>query len=621
MPPKAANSTTASTAATAATATTKSAKPKTAKATVKKEKKTYNVPVEEGVIPIILESPNKIKKILSFLPRGKYIVLASCGHFRELSNTHGGMGFSVTDIGVSVDYIEQTNKKQVISNLKSSCKAAKTIYLATDPDREGEAIAWHIMELLGKKKDYYRISFNSITRNEVLKALEAPSRIDMNLVLAQQTRKIMDKWIGFKVSPECWANISKMAKSAGRVQSPALKLLVEREREIIHFKPVEYFTINASFNIVGGDLMTGVGLHNYLDMKKPLHFDSEEAAMKAISNIDKSCPKWCLRIWEDTTAVNPPPPYTTLTMLQDCHTYLKMSPEHAMSALQKMYESGWITYHRTDSVVLSTEGLFSTREALEALHPELLSEKPRNYTNRDLNAQEAHEPIRPTHYEIVNLDRTLEVTDKAKLDPRIIKIYSMIYFRTIATQAKPLVNTNITFTYEDTGAIDFAKSFSFLKDSGWKTLYADKDINLFNNKVKNDIEPIPKWILELQKKKSLSVSLEEFELETHHTIPPPFLNSSTLIKELERLGIGRPSTYASIISKLFDNRYMYEKDGKLHPAAVGLELVDFLEGKYGEHFMNLEYTKKMETKLDNIAEGKSNWEKDLLEFMNGFPKC
>ena len=607
----------------------KETKQKTAKAT-KKIYKTVSTPIEDGVIPIILESPNKIKKIISFLPRGKYIVLASCGHFRELSNTYGGMGFSVTDKGVEVDYIEQTNKKQVISNLKNSCKTAKTIYLATDPDREGEAIAWHIMELLGKKKDYYRISFNSITRNEVLKALEAPSRIDMNLVLAQQTRKIMDKWIGFKVSPECWANISKLAKSAGRVQSPALKLLVDRERQIIKFKPLEYFTINASFNIVGGELMRDVSLHNYLDMKKPLHFINEDLAMKAISNIDKMFPKWNLKIKEDITAVNPPPPYTTLTMLQDCHTYLKMNPEHAMMALQKMYESGWITYHRTDSVVLSTEGLFSTREALEALHPELLSEKPRNYTNRDLNAQEAHEPIRPTHYEIVNLDRTLDEADKAKLDPRIIKIYSMIYFRTISTQAKPLINTNITFVYEgirdnqvaeDIGAIDFTKSFTYLKDSGWKSLYNDKDINLFNNKVKNDIEPIPKWILDLQKKKSLNTTLEEFELETHHTIPPPFFNSSTLIKELESLGIGRPSTYASIISKLFDNRYVYEKDNKLHPAAVGLELVDFLEGKYGKHFMNLDYTRLMEKTLDNIAEGKSNWEKDLLEFITSFPKC
>jgi DNA topoisomerase-1 len=607
----------------------KSAKPKVVKET-KKIYKTVSTPIEEGVIPIILESPNKIKKIISFLPYGKYIVLASCGHFRELSNTYGGMGFSINDKGVEVDYIEQTNKKQVILNLKTRCKTAKTIYLATDPDREGEAIAWHIMELLGKKKDYYRISFNSITRNEVLKALEAPSRIDMNLVLAQQTRKIMDKFIGFKVSPECWTNVSKLAKSAGRVQSPALKLLVERERQIINFKPVEYFTINASFNIVGGELMRDVSLHNYLDMKKPLHFISEEAAMKAISNIDKMCPKWNLKIKEDITAVNPPAPYTTLTMLQDCHTYLKMNPEHAMMALQKMYESGWITYHRTDSVVLSTEGLFSTREALTALHPELLSEKPRNYTNRDLNAQEAHEPIRPTHYEIVNLDRTLEEVDKDKLDPRIIKIYSMIYFRTIATQAKPLINTNITFTYEGSQAnkvaegsqvIDFTKSFSYLKDSGWKALYSDKDINLFNTKVKNDIEPIPKWILDLQKKKSLKSTLEEFELETHHTIPPPFFNSSTLIKELESLGIGRPSTYASIISKLFDNRYIYEKDGRLHPATVSLELVDFLEGKYGKHFMNLDYTRLMEKTLDNISEGKSNWEKDLLEFITSFPKC
>jgi DNA topoisomerase-1 len=583
------------------------------------KKKTVSVPLEEGVIPIILESPNKIKKILSFLPKGKYIVLASCGHFRELSSSNNGMGFIVDEKGVTVDYIEQSNKKSVISNLKSSCKTAKTIYLATDPDREGEAIAWHIMELLGNKKDYYRISFNSITRNEVLKALDSPTRIDMNLVLAQQTRKIIDKWIGFKVSPLCWTNVSKMAKSAGRVQSPALKLLVDREREIIHFKPVQYFTINAAFNI-GKIQMKDVSLHNYLDMKKPLHFTSEDKAMVAISNIDNMCKKWKLTITEDQTLVNPPPPYTTLTLLQDCHTYLKMNPEHAMMALQKMYESGWITYHRTDSVVLSTEGLFSARNALESLHPELLSEKPRNYTNKNLNAQEAHEPIRPTHFEIVNLDKTLEDSDKDKIDPRIIKIYSMIYFKTIATQAKPLINTNITFTYlgKEEPIIDFTKPFSFLKDMGWKTLYNDKNINLFYTKNLNEIEKIPKWILDLQKKLG-DVTLEEFILETHHTIPPPFFNSSTLIKELENLGIGRPSTYASIISKLFDNRYVYEKDNKLHPAPVALELVDFLESKFNTHFMNLEYTQNMEKTLDIIAEGKANWEKCVYEFVSNFP--
>jgi DNA topoisomerase-1 len=574
----------------------------------------------ETVIPIILESPNKIKKIISFLPRGKYIVLASCGHFRELSNSHNGMGFTVDDTGVKLEYLEDPKKKQVIANLKKSCKGCKVVYLATDPDREGEAIAWHIMELLGKKHDYYRIKFNSITRNEVLKALEVPTRIDMNLVLAQQTRKVIDKWIGFKVSPLCWANISKLAKSAGRVQSPALKLLVSREREVIHFKSTEYYTITANYNV---GKMSDVPLHNYLDMKKPLYFTSEDETMSAIRKIEERCKTWRLTITEDLSNSNPPPPYTTLTILQDCHSYLKMKPEHAMTALQKMYESGWITYHRTDSVVLSKEGLFGSREALEALHPELLSEKPRNYTNKSMNAQEAHEPIRPTHFEISSLDRLLDDSDKAKLDPRIIKMYSMIYFRTLATQCRSLVNTNITFTFNSNECkeIDFMKTFSYLKDLGWKTLYSDKVINLFYAKVLDGPEKVPKWITDLQKgsKGSVNCTLEEFGLETHHTNPPPLFNSSTLIKELESLGIGRPSTYAGIVSKLFDNKYIYEKDSKLHPTAVGLELVDFLEGRYKDHFMNLEYTQKMEQRLDDIAEGKYKWDTSVREFVTSFP--
>ena len=445
----------------------------------------------------------------------------------------------------------------------------------------------------------------------------------MNLVLAQRTRAVMDKWIGFKVSPLCWTNISKLAKSAGRVQSPALKLLVEREREIIHFKPVEYFTLQATFNLITPNKtepMKDVPLRNYLDMKKPLHFISEDAVMAAIDTIQACGSDWKVSIVEDESSSYPPPPYTTLTMLQDCHTYLKMNPDHAMMALQKMYESGWITYHRTDSVVMSPEGLFSTREAVEALHPELLCEKPRNYTNKNLNAQEAHEPIRPTHYEIVNLDRSLEEADKAKLDPRIIKMYSMIYLRTIATQCIPLVNTTIQFTYSVKKDIDFSQTFSFLKDLGWKKLYADKDINLFYNKKSSDkAEPIPKWILDLQKQSSLSTTLEEFGFENHHTNPPPFFNSSTLIKELESLGIGRPSTYASIISKLTDNSYMFEKDSKLHPEPLGMELVDFLEGRYKEHFMNLEYTQQMEKRLDDIAEGKAKWDDNIRDFIQSFP--
>jgi DNA topoisomerase-1 len=595
---------------------------KETKKTSRKKEKTIDqneivaVPVTDSVIPIILESPNKIKKIITFLPKGKYIVLASCGHFRSFSNSYQGMGFSIDEKEVKVEFIEEVKKKQIISNLRTQCKNSPIIYLATDPDREGEAIAWHLMELLGKKKDYYRIRFHSITRNDVLKAIDSPTRIDMNLVLAQRTRMIMDKWIGYKVSPLCWANLSKLAKSAGRVQSPALKLVVEREREITAFVPKEYFSVQATFQL-GSQTLKDVPLHNYYDTKKPIHFNSEDEAMAAINKIQEIGNNWKLTLTEDESRSYSPSPYTTMTMLQDCHTYLKMKPDHAMMALQKMYESGWITYHRTDSVVFSPEGLAETRDAVEALHPELLTEKPRNDTNKNLNAQEAHEPIRPTHYEIVNLEKTLDDDDKAKLDPRIFKIYSMIFLRTIATQCKPLVNTTMQFTFSlPENPVDFSETFRYLKDPGWKSLYADRNINLFLNKTSNEIESIPKWMTSL---KNVKVSLEEFGLDSHFTKPPPYFTSSSLIKELESLGVGRPSTYATILTKLTDNAYISEKEGKLHPEPVGMEIVDFLESRYKEHFMNLEYTQKMESGLDQIAEGKVKWEDTIRGFIGSFP--
>jgi len=592
------------------------------KTTARKKEKTIDqneivaVPVTDSVIPIILESPNKIKKIITFLPKGKYIVLASCGHFRSFSNSYQGMGFSIDEKEVKVEFIEEVKKKQIISNLRSSCKNSPIIYLATDPDREGEAIAWHLMELLGKKKDYYRIRFNSITRNDVLKAIDNPTRVDMNLVLAQRTRMIMDKWIGYKVSPLCWANLSKLAKSAGRVQSPALKLVVEREREITAFVPKEYFSVQATFQL-GSQTLKDVPLHNYYDTKKPIHFNSEDEAMAAINKIQEIGNNWKLTRTEDESRSYSPSPYTTMTMLQDCHTYLKMKPDHAMMALQKMYESGWITYHRTDSVVFSPEGLAETRDAVQALHPELLTDKPRNDTNKNLNSQEAHEPIRPTHYEIVNLEKTLDDDDKAKLDPRIFKIYSMIFLRTIATQCKPLVNTTMQFTFNlPENPVDFSETFRYLKDPGWKSLYADRNINLFLNKTSNEIESIPKWMTAL---KNVKVSLEEFGLDSHFTKPPPYFTSSSLIKELESMGIGRPSTYATILTKLTDNAYVSEKEGKLHPEPVGMEIVDFLESRYKEHFMNLEYTQKMESGLDDIAGGKTKWEDTIRGFIGSFP--
>lgn len=644
MPPKKATTskTSKKVKETSASSSMKKDKPATEKKTTK-SKNIEDTNTSNEVIPIILESPNKIKKILTFLPRGKYILMASCGHFRELTNggTYG-IGIDVDEHRTSIDvlYEPDSKKKSIIANLKAKCKTAKTVYLATDPDREGEAIAWHITELLGRKKDYYRVKFHSITRGDVLKALEAPEPLDMNLVLAQQTRKIMDKWIGWKVSPLCWTNVSKLAKSAGRVQSPALKLIVHREREIIAFKQEEYFTLSATFNVMVGsgkkkaspNQVTEMELSALGDAPTPITFKTEDECMSAIGCIEtESASGWTCSITPKETYTYPPPPYTTLTLLQDCHYYLRYSPEYSMTLLQKMYEQGWITYHRTDSVVLSPEGLFGARGVISETWPHLATEKPRNYTNKSLNAQEAHEPIRPTHFEVMNLERDLEEADR-KMEPeffsKMAKVYSLIYFRTIASQCKPVTHATISVVCSVTGTanIQFKRTYSTVKDWGWKQLYDDGIVNLFTKSTKEKEsgtdakDAIPEWIIKgSMNETTYGATAEEFGLETHHTRPPPYFTPSTLIKELETLGIGRPSTYAHILAKLKEHKYTYEESGKIHPTEVGCQLADFLERHYNTHFMDLKFTQRMESELDEIAEGKKAWTTSVFYFIDQFP--
>ena len=585
------------------------------------------------MIPLILESPNKIKKLSSFLPRGQYVVMASCGHIRKLGDTHDGMGFGISvgassgaSAAISIDYVEESGKRKIIAALKQKCKGAAKIFLATDPDREGEAIAWHIMQVLGPKRDYYRIRFHSLTAPAVLDALAHPTRLDGNLVWAQQTRQLMDKWIGFRVSPQCW---TIQAKSAGRVQSPALKLLVRREREIRDFQPVTYVTLGATFvfeceksqksqsqknkkksekstTAAAAAAAAAALLHQYLDMAPPLHFASSEAAMAALRTIEQQCRTWVLNCTETETLTFAPPPYTTLTMLQDCHTKLKVSPERGMALLQKLYECGHITYHRTDSVALSPEGVFGARDAVEKAHPDLLSAAPRNYTTRSTNAQEAHEAIRPTHFDF--LDTHMQDADD---DPLLAKMYRLIYLRTLATQCRPRANALFTslYTSPEEPRVSFRATESVVKNLGWQSLY---------NVNKHDTAPTTPTPIA---KKDQTVLLDEFTLHTQDTAPPPHFNSSTLIQTMESMGIGRPSTYASIVSKLVANKYMVEhaKTRSLHPTALGGTLVDFLEQRYESHFMNLAYTQQMETQLDAIAAGTTDWRAVMTSFLHDFP--
>lgn len=555
------------------------------------------------MIPLILESPNKIKKMRALLPRGHpYVILASCGHVRKLGDTHNGMGFALEPM-LSIDYVEEPSKKKIIASLKQQCKGAKVIYLATDPDREGEAIAWHLMQLLGVRKDYYRIRFHSLTQKDVLAALAAPTRLDLPLVWAQQTRALMDKWIGFRVSPLCWAH---KAKSAGRVQSPALKLLVQRTRTIQNFAPVAFYTLGATFDHQEQQ-QQDAELARYFDMPAPapLHFATEKAALAAVATIEQTCRTWVRHCGADqTTLAHPPPPYTTLTMLQDCHTHAKLSPERAMAVLQQLYETGHITYHRTDSVALSAEGLFAARAAVQSdFGANLLSTTPRNYTTRaSALAQEAHEAIRPTHFVAA-----IEVEDST-----VARVYHLIYLRTLASQCKPRVHTVRTYTFTspeaDTDTIAFRATQSFLTDPGWRLLY--------NNRA-DAITTIPPPPIMLAN--GAVAKDDDFSLVTHHTTPPPHFNSSTLIQTMEHLGIGRPSTYASIVSKLLANAYMVEnKARQLHPTPLGEKVVDVLEPRFHTHFMDLSYTKHMETQLDAIARGEVLHEHVLTQFISQF---
>ena len=621
-----------------------SSKAKTVSKTPRASKK--EVPVS-GIIPIILESPNKIRKIQSFLPGGQYIVMASMGHFRELSNGgNTGIGVEMTDDSLDVLFQDDAKKKGVITSLRSKCKGATRIYLATDPDREGEAIAWHLTELLGPKRDYYRIRFQSITRPEVLRALENPQRLDMNLVLAQRTRAIMDKWIGWRVSPLCWRNVGRDAKSAGRVQSPALRLIVEREREIRTFQPKEYFTISAPFqnrietvcvnpktkrSIRKEDtIVIETALTSFKEQTTSPTFDTEEAALAAIDWIRTNIATWSMSITERESEHWSPPPYTTLTILQDAYHYLRYSPEYTMTLLQKMYENGWITYHRTDSIVLSAEGVFGARAVIHERYPELETPAPRGFQNRGTNTQEAHEPIRPTHYNIVNLLSDLEEGEKGVEDeklPQMAKVYSIIYLRTIASQCRPSINTVVRIEYKnaddkvDSGVV-FSYTESTLKTPGWKALYSDTHLNLFTKRSDDGEEATSKRVSEpvqaLLTAQYQGCDLSEFGLETHTTRPPPYFTPSTIIRELERLGIGRPSTMSSILPKLTANAYVQETGGRLHPTHLGERLIDFLLQGYSTHFLDYKYTQGMETVLDTIAEGKEDWNSAFRRFVADF---
>ena len=542
---------------------------------------------------VIVESPSKSKTIEKYLG-GDYKVVSSKGHIRDLATSgHLGLGVDIEN-GFKPNYVPIKGKEKVIKDLKKDVKDSEMVYLASDPDREGEAIAWHLKDTLGiKDKNYKRVLFNEITHDKVLEAMENPTVIDDNLVKSQETRRILDRIIGFRLSKLLQSKIG--AKSAGRVQSVALKLIVDREREIENFNPVEYWTVTAHFDKFDANYFKTV------DNKDETKLDTEEEADDVLNNISD---KYRVEnIDTKKTRRSAKYPFTTSTLQQEASTKLGFPARKTMSVAQKLYEGidlgdetvGLITYMRTDSIRLSDDFV---RPALKYIEEEYGKEYVGHVkqAKKNDNVQDAHEGIRPTSV----LREPTKI--KSHLSNDEFKLYSLIYKRTIASlMADALLDQ--TTVILDNNNYKFKTTGSIITFLGYLKVYGDYE--------SSDDNVLPKFVVDEIK------TTNDVEKEQHFTQPPARYTEARLIKELEELGIGRPSTYATIIDTIKSHDFVTLEDKKFKPTSVGIESTDKLQEFFSD-IINTNYTSEMETDLDEIAEGKMVWNKVLDDFYKLF---
>lgn len=540
---------------------------------------------------VIVESPSKSKTIEKYLGKD-YKVVSSKGHIRDLS-TKGkyGLGIDVEN-DFKPDYVTIKGKKTVITDLKKDVKNANFVYLATDPDREGEAISWHLYDCLGlNDKNYERVVFNEITKNAVLEAFKHSRKIDQNLVNSQETRRMLDRIIGFRLSKLMQAKTS--GSSAGRVQSVALKLIVDKEREIESFKPDEYWTISANFDDFKADLdkynNSEIELKNETDANKVLSNLSSEFQVSSVEKKSKNRKS--------------PAPFITSTLQQVASNKLNMSAKKTMSIAQKLYEGielenetvGLITYMRTDSIRLSNEFISATQGYIKKEYGE-------NYigsvkvSKKTENVQDAHEAIRPS-----SIERT-PLRVKPYLTADEYKLYRLIYNRALASLMKDAKTDNTTVIL-DNNNYQFKATGQILVFDGYLKVYGDYE--------DTTNEELPK----LKEKEILETN--NVVKEQHFTKPPARYSEAKLIKELEELGIGRPSTYATIMDTIKTRGYVKIEDKKFIPTDIGIEITDKLQECFS-HIINVKYTANMESDLDKIADGNINWVKVLREFYDEF---
>jgi DNA topoisomerase-1 len=577
---------------------------------------------------VIVESPSKAKTIQKYLGR-EYIVKASVGHIKDLPKSKLGVDPKKK---FEPDYQIIPSKAKVIEELRKFSKQVPELYLATDPDREGEAIAWHINEELKQRgKKVHRVLFNSITKPAVLEAMSKPGKLDEQKFHAQQARRILDRLVGYKISPLLWDKV-KRGLSAGRVQSVALRLIVERDSEIKAFKPEEYWEVGGTFSKDGTDFDARLFKTNGKDPE----LGSKSAVDRLLSDLKGA--EWKIsRIEQKERSRKPTPPFITSRMQQEAARKLGFSAKKTMTLAQHLYEGvdlgdmgthGLITYMRTDSVRIEPGALGEVREYIQShFGKEFLPAEPNVYKSKK-SAQEAHEAIRPT-----SLEYTPEKVQHF-LEKDEFRLYQLIWNRFVASQMTQAVydQTAVDVVTRDKSGNDqiFRATGSVMKFAGFTQVYtegkedADRRKRLAQGQTEDDSQTSGEEgddkILRLPNiHEGDSVQGSKFDPSQHFTQPPPRYTDASLIRDLEEKGIGRPSTYASILSNLQDREYVEKREGRYFPSELGQVVTDLLVASFPD-ILNSEFTADMETQLDDIEEGKADWVKTLSKFWKPFEK-
>jgi len=574
---------------------------------------------------VIVESPTKAKTIRKFLPKN-FSVEASVGHIRDLPQSAADIPKAIKDqewtkLGVNIEqdfeplYIIPKGKSKVISDLRAKLKGADALYLATDEDREGESISWHLTEVLKPKVPVKRMVFHEITGTAIKKALEDCRDIDTKLVRAQETRRILDRLVGYTVSPLIWKKIA-YGLSAGRVQSAALRLIVDRERERAVFKKARYWDLEAELAADGKTLkakLTHVAGRRIATSKD---FDETTGALASGKDVlvldEKAAQELKAKLKSEKFKVKdleerpfsqkPAPPFITSTLQQEANRKLGMSSREAMRTAQGLYEEGLITYMRTDSPSLSQEALKAARDCVKSLYgSEYLPDQPRRYSSKDSAAQEAHEAIRPAGTEFVHPDQT-------GLSGKPRDLYELIWMRTVASQMVDAEKKSLTAKIESKDSL-FSASGTTILFPGFLRAYVEgsDDPEYALSQRESALPPL---------KIGLELTQKTIEAEEHETQPPGRFTEASLVRDLEKAGIGRPSTYASIITTLIDREYVRRNANALVPTFTGFAVTQLLE-KHFAQLVDSKFTSEMEASLDEIAEGKKEYLPYLKHFFLG----